>query len=420
MRKTKRFFLLLAISLTCALLAIYIVFGMTGKGHRPRHHFLPHAASLDSSTERVVILGGSDRKQSLLEKDTLPEKQTPLEKDTLLEKGTLPEKQTLFADALPHNGTNSGTSTLQRDAFVPEPLLRVLVLTYKRARSLQRCLDSLNAAEYDGLPVEMEIHVDRSRDQKLHNDTVHAAQTFVFKHGRVNVFVRPRHGGVVGQWLSSWRVPLGNESEMAVFIEDDLTVSPYFARWLRRVHGKYDGYPGVGGYTLQAETVRHAEGTDSSLMRGPAGQRVYAYPVVGSWGFSPNTGVWREFIRWYHSASRQEKFIPLVPGLKASGWYNTFVRTDRTDTMWTMWHIYYSTKHHQYTLYPNLPDSQGLAFNWKEPGEHYSSGVMGKGLRARLLDHWQEEDLALPDRLVVMDVKGRITGQKLTPSGLEG
>lgn len=289
------------------------------------------------------------------------------------------------------------------------------MLAYNRAKSLSRCLDSLNAAEYDGHHVTVEVHVDRSRDGHVDDVTVAVAKGFVFRHGEVKVYVKPRHGGVVGQWMASWQLPLDNSSEVALFLEDDITVSRYFARWLWMVHEKYDSYPSVNGYSLQGESIRHATDAVAEPLQGPAGQTVFLYPVLGSWGFSPNTERWRDFLRWYQNVTVNSKgFIPHVPSLQPSHWYVALHKAGRAETMWTMWHIYFSYMKHQYTLYPNLPEHQGLVFNWKEPGMHYSAAEMGKGIRENLLSTWREEDLRLPETLVILDARGDVTG-KLDP-----
>lgn len=179
----------------------------------------------------------------------------------------------------------------------PRPLLRLLVLTFDRARSLTRCLESLNAAEYDGRQVVLDIFLDRARDGHVHNATLAVARNFSFKHGQSQVHVHSRHVGIYGQWLGTWRVPADNESEIAVFLEDDISVSPFFARWLWRVHAKYDLYPAVNGYALQGESTRHAINSEETLLEGPPGESVFLYPVLGTWGFSPNAAPWRRFIQ---------------------------------------------------------------------------------------------------------------------------
>lgn len=137
---------------------------------------------------------------------------------------TSTQKAAIVSHKESHNvKTNSGSG-------VSAALLRILVLTYKRADSLSRCLASLNDAEYDGKKVKVEIHLDRGKNETVDNKTLEVANSFVFKHGRVTVRVKTHHVGVIGQWLWSWRVPEDNTSEIAVFVEDDITLSPYFAR----------------------------------------------------------------------------------------------------------------------------------------------------------------------------------------------
>lgn len=184
----------------------------------------------------------------------------------------------------------------QATSIPQSPLLRVLVLTFNRAHSLVRCLNSLNSAEFDGLPVVVDIYVDRAINGSLHSETVQIAKSFTFKHGQSQLHVHPHHVGVLGQWLSTWQIPPDSAAEVAVFLEDDLTVSRYFARWLRRVHAKYDSYPNISGYSLQGESIKHAVGANSTPLAGPPGHSVFLYPVLGSWGFSPNAGPWKHFI----------------------------------------------------------------------------------------------------------------------------
>ncbi|XP_076471268.1 uncharacterized protein LOC143301102 [Babylonia areolata] len=392
MWKTKTLYFAIFITLA-GLAAVYQLIGTGSSSHHHHHH---HNLQLNSLSVHTVSV---DTRQQLPNTAGTPGNGGS-------DVGPKP------AEPEPEGGS-SGSPTTKK------PLLRILVLTYKRSTSLERCLASLNAAEYDGLPVEVDIHIDRGKDDRINEDTVRVANSFVFKHGAAHVHPRARHGGVLGQWLSSWRVPRDNASEIAVFIEDDLTVSPYFARWLRKAHEKYDGYPGVNGYSMQGESIRHAYGSPGSNIQCPSGETVFLYPVLGSWGFSPNTAMWREFLRWYHEASQNPKFLPLVPGLKPSGWYQSLAKSGRGDSMWTMWHIYHAYKNHQLTLYPCLPEKKGLTFNWKEPGEHYAKHSMGKGLHAHLMETWREEDVRLPEKIVVLNAKGFITGEKISSKGLE-
>lgn len=299
------------------------------------------------------------------------------------------------------------------------PVLKILVLTYNRHQSLRRLLESLDAAEYDRQPVSIEIHIDRHTDGIVHKETLDVAKGFRFQHGDIQVMVKPRHCGVIGQWLGSWKVPEDDKAEIAVFIEDDISVSPFFARWLRMVHTRYDDYPAINGYSLQEESIKHATGA-SGRLQAPEGQSVFLYPVLGSWGFSPNTRWWRHFLGWYNNVSRDPKYVPFVKGLMPSDWYQQLKHKGRADSMWTMWHIDHAHKNELYTLYGRWPGGDGGAFNFKEVGEHYliNEGAGSASSAAKVLRTWRAEDFVLPEALVMVNAKGELTGKKMTAGGV--
>ena len=138
--------------------------------------------------------------------------------------------------------------------------LRVVVITFNRANSLKRLLDSLNKAEYAGDGVKVEIWIDRSQTGVIHEPTVDVAKNFQFFHGSSEVIIRPVHAGLYGQWLTTWH-PMLTTTEIAVILEDDITVSPYFYKYLKTAHKKYDSFPDINGYSLQGVSIKHGTGT---------------------------------------------------------------------------------------------------------------------------------------------------------------
>ena len=86
----------------------------------------------------------------------------------------------------------------------------------------------------------MEIWIDRSKkDGKIDPTTYLVAKNFTFKYGDVRIHNHTRHVGLYGQWFGTWH-PDPESKEIAVFLEDDVSVSPFFYRWLKNVHKKYD------------------------------------------------------------------------------------------------------------------------------------------------------------------------------------
>ena len=231
--------------------------------------------------------------------------------------------------------------------------LRMIVITYNRAFSLLRLLKSINDAEYYSDSIKLEVWIDISKEGKNDSSTIDAAQKFQFKHGSYDVHVRKKHAGIYGQWLTSWK-PSRNSTEIGVILEDDLTVSPYFYKYLKAVHKKYDNFQEINGYALQGTTLKHSV-RDRSTLEGPTGSLVFLYPVLGTWGFSPVTTKWITFLDWFYSLRNLPDVDPYIPDNIASEWYKTFLNKGTADSMWEIWHIYHAWLNKQYTLYSNFP-----------------------------------------------------------------
>ncbi|XP_060576840.1 uncharacterized protein LOC132734142 [Ruditapes philippinarum] len=281
--------------------------------------------------------------------------------------------------------------------------LRIIVVVYNRAQSLTRLLNSLNEAEYGKDFIKLEVWIDRSIDQMIDSLTLRSANEFRFKHGQYSVIQHPRHVGIYGQWLTTWK-PKINSSEIAVILEDDLTVSPYFYKYLKLVHRKYDSYPDVNGYALQGSTIKHSV-RDSSQLQGPKGSLVFLYPVLGTWGFSPNPKKWIKFLDWFAVASRNKDYQLNVPGNVVSDWYRQFQREGKTSSIWSIWHIYYAWKNNEYTLYSNFEGHAGLSTNWQEDGLHYLNIRKTTNI---LLTEWKPEYEILPDKPHHVDIAGKV------------
>ncbi|XP_025085367.1 uncharacterized protein LOC112558862 isoform X3 [Pomacea canaliculata] len=321
---------------------------------------------------------------------------------------SVPKPET-FPDPICVRAINESVRKLPEEAG-KQTVLKIIVLTYRRPESLERCLKSLNDGVYNDTKVRLDIFIDRDVNGLVDPETLLVAHRFVFDHGPTQVHVHPHHVGLYGQWLRTWCLPVDLTSEIAVFLEDDVTVSPFFARWLRLVHAKYDSYLAINGYALQSESVKHAEEVNGSkMLQGPPGEAVFLYPVLGSWGFSPKGEAWADFIRWYAKASKDNDFVPFVPGLKSSRGYLKQRKMGKASSMWTMWHIYHSYQNGLLTLYASFPGQQGLSHNWKEPGLHYN-GISSTLKPPNLLTVWPD-NLHLPNDPIVLNAKGEVMGR---------
>jgi hypothetical protein len=166
--------------------------------------------------------------------------------------------------------------------------------------------------------------------------------------------------------------PTEKTKEIAVIFEDDLTVSPFFYRYLENLHAKYGSVPYINSYALQCSMKHNGkEGNIHVAYYVP----VLLYPILGTCGISPQKRNWIEFRECYIQASKDPHLYPLVPGIKPTDWYSDHIRIKATDNMWEMWHMYYAYKNKYYTLYPNVLRCEGMTINWKEHGLHVGAKV---------------------------------------------
>jgi len=230
--------------------------------------------------------------------------------------------------------------------------LRIIVIVYNRAQSMLRLLKSLNNAKYYNDDIKLEVWIDRSANGSVDQLTLTEARQFDFYHGSFEVIIHPNHVGIIGQWLSTWRMWQSGK-EMAVILEDDLQVSKYFYKYLKLVHEKYDSDPQVNGYALQGVSMKH-QTSSPGILRGPKHDIAFLYPVLGTWGFSPSPKNWAKFIDWFTKAYKDKSFEPYVYSNVVTVWYKQFRRQGKTGGIWSIWHIYYAWQEKEYTLYPNF------------------------------------------------------------------
>lgn len=299
---------------------------------------------------------------------------------------------------VPLPSTAQQVPALPAPAYASKPVaLRVIVLTMNRASALSRLLRSLRDAEYGTDRIELDIWIDRPEKKGIDDNVRSVADAMKWDHGKKTIHEQPENVGLAHQWIHSWdaSVSAGLQMDMeeeAVILEDDLQVSKYFWKWLKACHMAYANRPDFNGCTLQRASLCAASNCKNNLKGGnvPDGTNFY-YPLVGSWGFSPQKGHWIRFRNWYLDFVHAKK-KPYVSGLTPTVWYKQFEKQGRCPgkkCMWTMYHIKYCSDHrNKYTVYLKAPKGQTLATNFQEPGLHYKGKPK---MDAPTLTHWSAE-----------------------------
>jgi len=174
--------------------------------------------------------------------------------------------------------------------------LRVIVLTYNRPRSLRTLFASLDTLKTDGATAALEIWIDRiGKKGRVNKRTVKVASAFQWSGGPTRVRVHSAHVGIYGQWINTWRPHDDSDRELALFLEDDLTISKFAYRWVRAVFRAYSHRTDFVGASLTGYQMKLNSQRPRGQLAGPKNHTVMMYKCFGSWGFAPKPLHWRKF-----------------------------------------------------------------------------------------------------------------------------
>jgi len=171
---------------------------------------------------------------------------------------------------------------------------RIIVITYNRAVSLMKLLNSLDNMELDGDKASLEIWIDVNNEGQTDKDTEKAARSFQWKRGPTRVHVQSRNAGIMGQWIDTWR-PRPESREIGLILEDDISVSGMAYRWLKAVHKQMANRTDFVGASLTSDEMSILSSQPKGPLAAPKDETILMYKCLGTWGFSPKPEHWRRF-----------------------------------------------------------------------------------------------------------------------------
>jgi hypothetical protein len=265
---------------------------------------------------------------------------------------------------------NEGFTCKQRD-------LLLVVMTMNRPKSLERLITSVSTARYsENMSVDLRVTVDRSFSGDVHGPTMQFLNGMQWPHGVLELLVWPSKIGIFGQWVNAWpaeKYP-ADLYKSVVLLEDDLEVSPHYARWFIGAHKAYGNVSGVGAITGQRPNlVAAVNGPPSVESQVPSGVHAFGYLLMATWSFSPKHSVWVDFRKWVALRRSQSDFEPLVPGIVPNIWYEHFKSRGEEENMWEIWFLRFADERRLYTVYPWVDEGKRtIVGNWMEAGLHFS------------------------------------------------
>jgi len=248
-----------------------------------------------------------------------------------------------------------------------EANIRIEVIANKRLPSLQRLLTSLVQANFVGATVPLDIHLEAQEPEELLRYVVQ----FEWPFGPKQVHLRQSKGGLINAVLESW-YPASME-EMAVILEDDVEVSPFFFLWILGILKQFKGsssvdprFVGISLYTPRVGELKlprpRYNFTSLLLENDDVERKVFRFQLPCSWGALYFAQFWME-LRDYVSVRLREggeagRFV--IPGSRSRGWSDSWKKF-AIELFWSKGY---------YLVYPNLPKQSSFSTNHLEVGKH--------------------------------------------------
>ena len=124
--------------------------------------------------------------------------------------------------------------------------LHVVLIGYNRPHSLQRLVSSLRNAEYgpDDVSVSVSFALDHAANSSIDHalDLVVASLANTWQYGQVSVRRRRSRAGLRDNILGAY-VPASDDAPPAVFLEDDIELSPLWWHWIQACLRRYASPP---------------------------------------------------------------------------------------------------------------------------------------------------------------------------------
>ena len=223
----------------------------------------------------------------------------------------------------------------------------IIIIAYNRTDSLNRLLNAIQTAHFSLQNIPLVISIDHSENQEV--ETI--ADNFSWQHGKKTVIKHKTHLGLkkhietCGSLLSTYT--------SAVFLEDDLVVSPYFYDYTFDALAAFSRTETVAGISLY--TYQYTENGFLPFFPIVTKSDNYFMQVASSWGQIWTAQQWSDFKQWYEQNStikKEEKIPNYIREWGENSWKKHFIR--------------YLIAENKYFVFPTL----ALATNFSDKGTH--------------------------------------------------
>ncbi|KAI8800600.1 hypothetical protein BJ742DRAFT_879970 [Cladochytrium replicatum] len=265
--------------------------------------------------------------------------------------------------------------------------LVIHVLAWRRIRSLERLLMSLDNASFTALhpahspvrTIDLFIHIDGGSHPNVNN----LAHAYTWRYGNKFVIQKKHQIGIFGIMTSAW--DLGSSTAThALFLEDDISLSPYFLDFIQLCVSSFLSHRSAIGCALHTPRLDEVNFT-ADPQNPPA--------------FTPEKVIGKNFSKFYmqlpcswggvYSRESWSRFLTYTKKRRADG-INIYIPNSRTNDWqrsWKRYFVEYMVGNGFVLLYPSLPSQRSFATNHYEHGVH----TVKNGDVVRVPDYLRED-----------------------------
>ena len=226
--------------------------------------------------------------------------------------------------------------------------LGICAIGYNRPDCLLSLLDSLNLAYYDQ-EVLLFISIDHSKNTSVKK----CADAFSWNHGEKKVIFQPENLGLRKHVLTCGGYIEKFNLDALVVLEDDITVTPYFYKYVISCLDKYKNDERIAGFSLYNFPISYVHGYPFHPVKSE--YDIYFMNCAMSWGQVWTREKWNSFMKWYE-LNNEEFNLPYLPN-NLNQW---------PKSSWLKYHTRYCIEQNKYFTFPY----QSLVTNNNEVGTH--------------------------------------------------
>lgn len=231
----------------------------------------------------------------------------------------------------------------------------IVVIGYKNLKGIQRLLDALEKADYDGDNISLIISIDKSEEDSV----IQFVLNFKWKYGEKIVRTFKERQGLRNHVITCGNYLNEYEFDAIAVFEDDIMPSKYFYNFMKQSVEKYYDNMSIAGISLYTHCINVNVNREFRPLKED--EDIYFLQFAQSRGQIWMRKQWNEFMDWYIDNQNWDNDDFSIPQIVLS-W---------PDNSWLKYHIKYCIKRNKYFVYPYT--SYSTCFG--DVGEHVKTST---------------------------------------------